>query len=712
MAEQPLDTEEMGADLPDGLIPPDDLDSQDSAEIFGEVPDESAPAAPIVSGPPVLLRDRYLIDTGKPLPELDCPSAKAYMVEDRRDLSIHLYALVCTPGLPVRLDSIRALKDDQIQGILPLIDWDSVDWPPFGQKAFVVIFQRPMGGRVISRLARKEVKITEYDMPRRVVEPIAEGLQALGGQDTPHRSIRPDNLYFLDEDMTEVVLGPHVVSPPGYDQPPMYEPIERAMAMPAGRGKGDESDDIFALGVTLVMLLLGHNPVAKVKDDDLLKSRVEFGSYTAICGGARLPMQMIEPVRSMLNDDPTARWTLSEIGNWLTGQKVAPFQKKPIPKADEPFKFRGLTHHSTRSLAHFFGRYPTDAVRAIKSDEFTAWAKKNFGKDGFADVITGVVQATKFHEGNHQGSDDFLIARVSTILDPAAPIRYKGLSFMPDGFGPLLAVEWVRNGNPQAPAETLTHEVHSIWFSAQPRLHRRLSELQKTFGQVRGLMSINDPGFGLERALYALNPSIACQSPLVIKDCVMTIENLLPALDHASNEADTSASPMDRHVAAFIAARFNEDIHPHLKALASTKSETAVVGMLSLLAFLQWKIRTPAVLGLSSWVGGLLGPAINAYHNRHTRQELEREIPRLVRKGSLPELFNLVDDAEKRREDNESFELARTEWIAAEEEIRDIEGAGDERLTRAERSGQQAAAMISITIALTVISVLAMIKLL
>ncbi|MBT7512464.1 MAG: hypothetical protein HN650_19010, partial [Rhodospirillaceae bacterium] len=93
-----------------------------------------------------------------------------------------------------------------------------------------------------------------------------------------------------------------------------------------------------------------------------------------------------------------------------------------------------------------------------------------------------------------------------------------------------------------------------------------------------------------------------------------------------------------------------------------------------------------------------------------TRQELERDIPRLVRKGSLPELFNLIDDAEKRREDNEGFEASRAEWLAAEEEIRDIEGAGDERLTKAERTGQQAAAMFAIIVALTVVSVLMLVE--
>ena len=249
-------------------------------------------------------------------------------------------------------------------------------------------------------------------------------------------------------------------------------------------------------------------------------------------------------------------------------------------------------------------------------------------------------------------------------------------------------------------------------FAGRERMSRPLIDAQKVFAQLRSLLNINDPGYGLERVVYESCPGFACQSPLIAKHNVLAIEQLLPAMEEAANTADMSSRPIDRHVAAFIAARFDQDIHPHLKALASPKDDTSVIGMLSLFAFLQWKLRTPPMLALSSWIGGLLGPAINAYHNRQTRDELEKEIPRLVRKGSLPELFNLIDDAEKRRDDSDGFQAARAEWLAAEEEVRDIEGAGEERLSKAERSGQQAAATISIMLGLSVVSILLMIEIL
>ena len=277
---------------------------------------------------------------------------------------------------------------------------------------------------------------------------------------------------------------------------------------------------------------------------------------------------------------------------------------------------------------------------------------------------------------------------------------------MLDGYGPMLASEWIRNNNPKPAADVLSHSITTFWQNADVDQAEKRTDITDDFSKQRGLLAIRDPGYGLERVLYETNPGMVCQSPYVIKEAVMLIEQLLPALDKAANEIETSAQPIDRHIAGFIAARFSEDIHPHLKALASNKSDTSIIGMLSLLALLQWKLKIPAMLALSSWVGGLLGPAINAYRNRRTRAELERLIPRLVRKGSLPELFNLVDDPDKRQADANGFSAGCVEWLAAESEIREIEDAGEERLTKAERSGQQVAAIISISIALIAIAIL------
>ena len=84
---------------------------------------------------PVLLHDRYLINPGTPLSDLDSPSAKAYLAEDRHDLGRKLFALICTPGLPPRTNVMAVLKGNAIPGLLSLVEWDTIDWPPLGERS-------------------------------------------------------------------------------------------------------------------------------------------------------------------------------------------------------------------------------------------------------------------------------------------------------------------------------------------------------------------------------------------------------------------------------------------------------------------------------------------------------------------------------------------------------------------------------------------------
>jgi len=703
MAESPLEVKEEFAP------PVPEEEEGEDLEIPDDLIQESPPTSqqpPTGGGETILFRDRFLVNTGRPLPQFDSPSAKAYDVEDRRDLGYKLFGLVCSPGLSVRGDLIKLFQSEQIQGFLQLIDWGVIDWRHLGQKTMLVIYEQPLGGRVIDRLARKEVKITEYDITRRIIEPLTASLQRLNSFNKVHRNIRPRNIYFLDEEMDEVVFGECVTTPSGHDQPAVYEPLERSMCSPGGRGSGDQFDDVFALGVTLLYLTLGYNPVSKLKPEELIYQRIEHGTYATLCGGARIPLSLLEPFRGMMSDDRVERWGYSEIAKWLDGQTMTPIQKRPAVRAEVPFIFLKKEHFNTKTLTRDFTLSPLEAMKVIREEAFHIWIRRNLNMPELAERIIGLVQSVDHHKDGFQGTDDFLLLRTNMILNPSAPIYYKGMTFMPDGIGSLLASEWLSTGSLQVSSEILRNDICHLWFEAQQSPLPSTNTHKKVLEQLKGIMAIKDIGYGIERVFYELCPSLPCQSPLIAKQYVMEIEGVLPALEEASNHTDTSTKPIDRHVAAFIAAHFKQDIHPHLRAMASPKPETAIIGILSLLALLQWKLKVPSLLGISSWVGGLLGPAIETYHNRQTRRDIEKDIPKLVRQGSLPEIFELIDNAEKRQSDTDGYSEAVQKYADAQHEIDDIEGAGSERLTKAERSGQQAAATISIVITFMVITML------
>ena len=144
--------------------------------------------------------------------------------------------------------------------------------------------------------------------------------------------------------MEDVVLGPNVTAPPGFDQTPSFETIYRAMCVPEGRGLGDVSDDIYALAVTFIHLILGYDPLANKKEEDLIFERLENGSYDNICSDTQIPLELIEPLRNMMLDDPVERWGAKEITAWITEQITNPVEAFSPKKAKAPFLFRNRQH--------------------------------------------------------------------------------------------------------------------------------------------------------------------------------------------------------------------------------------------------------------------------------------------------------------------------------------------------------------------------------
>ena len=665
--------------------------------------------APHVDHAPVIARDRFIFYPGKPLPEFDSPTAQAFEAEDKRDTR-PLFVMICQPTMPVRLRAMATMRGYDPPGILPLVEFMVIQWPPLGEKCLAVIMERPRGGRVVDAISSGKVKITEYDLPKLVMEPINTALQELNRQSLRHRAIRLETLYFMDEELTEIVLGECFTTPPGFDQPFLYEPIERAMAMPAGRGIGTFQDDVYAFGITVAMLLLGFDPTAKMSEEELLAMKVEVGTYAALCGKSRIPISLLEPLRGMLSDDPQHRWNAEALDQWVNGRQQTPIQRSTRPKTKGPIKFSGRDHKTPRTLAYSMSNHVAEAARLIRDGKCEMWVRQSLGLDNVGGRIQAAVMASKIATGKPGGSDDLLVSKVCMALDPGGPIRYKGFSFVPEGFGPAVALEYALKNSLQLPAEILNLELVDYWINLHdPDTFDDLG-LDKTFATLKRFITNTDMGYGIERCLYELNSGLPCQSDLVAKDYVAYIEELLPALDNVANTSAPTSRPIDRHIVAFIAARFRQDINPHLKALNAAEEETQLIGMVSLLALIQWRQRSGAVFGLSSWIGGLLGPVINTYHSRSTRREFEQQIPALVRQGSLPELFDLVDNADRRTQDAVEFETARIEFINDETEIESLITDENGMNESAMMTGERTAAMAAMVISMIAATILLLVK--
>lgn len=648
-----------------------------------------------------VLRRRYEIDPTFALPQFDSPTAQAFAARDQNSPGRKLFALICDPTLPPRSDAMAHFKGAEMRGMLPLVDWGVIDWPPAEQRRTVVVYEQPTGGRMLDALGAGG-RIQSHDISRLIIEPLVGLMRNLSSQSFPARAIRPDNLFYLDEERTQLVLGDCVTAPPGYDQPIVFETVERGMAGRIARGLGDLTDDYYALGVSIVVLLLGRDPTAGKSDAEVIFAKIQDGSYATLVGNERIPLTLLEPLRGLLSDDAVQRWTIQQLELWLDGRRLTPMQKKAARKSDRVLQFGGFEHLNVRTLAYVMGAKPAEGIKLIKDGTLETWLLRGMEAKELAASVANAPQWVSIANKDRGLPDDLLLTRVCMLLDPPAPIRYKGVAFMPDGFAPLLAADYIRTGGAQILGEAVIRELVPIWVDIQDPASPPPTGLKRDFTALRSQILLPEPGYGIERCLYELNQSLHCLSPHVIDDHVVEVPELLLALDDAAKRVDTKLLPVDRHVAAFIAARFAHDIEAHLRAFASKEPDISVLGMLSLLAVIQWRMGDKPLLGLASWVGGLLGPALAIYHSRTTRREVEREIPKLVRKGSLPELFNLFENTERRALDLNAYAKAKAEFLAAETEADQLLGEMKNAVA-SKRIGEQTAAMSSIVIALMIL---------
>ena len=678
----------------------------DGAPVIADSVAEAVAEVPTAPHGPVLLLDRYQIEPARPLSQLDSPSAKAFVAEDRRDTSREVFALIGMPGLPPRTNVMQVMRSGSMTGMVPLVDSGTVLWSPLGQRCLAMIFERPIGGRLAPTPFSTGHRISEHEVARQVVDPVVRALLRLSARGLTHRAVRPDNLFFMDTELREVVLGDCVSSPPGFDQPMVFETIERGMAGPGGRGEGTPAEDLYALGVTLAFILVGGNPVHNLTDDQVIRLKIERSSYGAICGNAPVPLSMIEPLRGLLSDNPEERWGFEEVQMWIAGGRRTPIQRRASRRADNGLIFNGREYFSPRTVAHAFAANPAEAAPIVRDGRLENWLRRQLMDAELSDTVLAAVEVSRAHQNDPLGSDDYLVCKVCIVLDTVGPIRYKGFAFIPEGFGPALAVEILRRGEVQVPAEIIARDIAGVWLDAQGRSRITYGSIEKLFTQLRMFLQTAEMGYGIERCLYHMNPGLPCQSPVVIQDYVTTVQGLMLALEEAAKRVDTKGRPMDRHIAAFIAVRFDQDVSRQLQALSGSDEERAMLSLLSLFAIMQQRLGVESLFGLSSWVGGHLGPAISSYRSRSTRRELEREMPRVVRQGSLPHLLNLIDNSENRQNDTDGYALAEAQYSAAETEIEEIEISDTARAESAETIGQQSAAMASIVLTMLIVCVL------
>lgn len=642
----------------------------------------------------VKLAERYEIQPSAPIPALNGVGGNAYTAKSLREKRIEPFAIICHASILPRMDVCSTVASLDNGTHMRLLDWGLVDWPQDRGRRYCLVFERPGGRRLMNALTDVIDPMPDEQITRQIVHPLVSALKEMSGRGVVHGAIRPTNLYFRDLASGGLMLGECVSAQPGYGQSVLLETVERGMSAPAGRGTGTAADDMYSLGVTLLILALGRNPVAGLDDEAIVQAKIERGSYPALVQQHRLPLAINEVVRGLLVDDPKQRWTLNDLDLWVAGRRLSPKQPQISRRAARPMEFQGQEYWHCRTLARGFARHVPAAATVIESGELDKWLRRSLGDDVRAEAVGNAIQTASSGKGGSQG--DRLVARVCMALDPAAPIRYRGRAMMPDGVATMLAEAFLRNESPQAVAEVIGNQLPMFWVNVQSDFKPEFVPLVQMYDQLRGFMERSAYGLGIERVLYEMNPTMPCMSGLVVKQLPTNPSELLRALDWLGAGGERHKDPIDRQVAAFLAARHKRSDDLLFTQLGSgIEPMRRVIAMLTILSDVQARTGVDGLTHLASWVQALLDPVFRRFHNRKTQELVRKQADGAVHNGRLTELLKVVDDPESLRRDRLEFEAAQIEYREADAEMEKVRHTIADRNSIVETSGRQVAAIVS-----------------
>lgn len=663
----------------------------------------------------ILLDGRYEIVARERLPKLDSPGVQAFVAHDREDPGRQLFALIAPGHLPCRFLGLLNKKPIQdIPAMWPraggIVDWPVGDGGSAANAANAVwgrrpalILDVPKGERAFPPGATWE-PFSEAQLVRVVITPLVQALQEFAALAVPHRAIRPDNLFHQVGNEGPLRLGECFSMPAGFGQPVIYETIENAIATPYGRGPGIVADDLYALGVLLLILHVGHDPTAGMTDEDIISAKITAGSFAALAGREKLSTTMAEVLRGLLNDKATDRWSLAQLTGWSIGQPFSPTMPHLPARAARPLRFGDFDHMTKPALAHAMSRRWPEALRLIDSPDFENWMKRSFNDEKVADHLIKLAIASG-GVGPGSAAKDRYLSRIIMWLNPQSPVCYQDFRVNVTGLGTMLAEAMERQQGLTSFADMLRGRLPQLWLNEQMQLNSSQLQFRRILEEVEKHIEKTGIGYGLERALYELDPLTPCRSPMIADFCVIHLNDLLPALDAALPGLPAETVPMDRHIASFIAAHLRRGIDHEISMLNVAQGgghgeAERRVAVLRLLAVVQQAYPNRKLPRLAEAMLALLAPALAQFHHAATRAAAEKQMRALAKDCDFAALALVFDpEGPNRRTDELGYTAAQRTYAHLLREQKWLEDGGLTHPQRTQPVGQRAAAVTSAFIA-------------
>ncbi len=648
------------------------------------------------SGGVAILNGEIEILCDRRLPHFDNGLVKAYAARPKGDEGREpFFALICENHLVPRSRNGPAFASIINANLVRLVASGALYWPLTGGRQYCFIYENTLGMPIMRSLDQQGLGWRQDHVMKAVVKPMIKVLIDLRNADIVHGNICPTRMFDGgDNTYEQILLGECLSAPPSCFQPVMFEPIERALCDPIARGRGTFEDDLYSLGVSLAVILRRKDPLQEKSEEEIIREKIEQGSYAALTGKERFTGAALEILRGLLYDDREQRWTLDEILVWMDGQHMSPKQSARRRKALRPVFFNGERYDRQALLAMDINKNQSEAIQLIENGNMEQWIRRSIEDTNIHGRYEQALETAQ-EFGRGPGYWDRLLTRVAIALDPEAPIRYKGLKVHPEGLPYALAEALALKKDIQSYADIINQQMVMYWLSSQSDLKVDIGTLLSRFDTCRAFLRQTGVGYGIERCLYFLCPEAHCMSDKVKKYHVRTPEELMYAFEELAKKPDRPELFIDRHIAAFLSVKDRKVIDPYMSELNATEHYRRILGNLKIMATIQKRARMEVFPALSRWICDVAAPLYDRYHDRDLREKTRNRVEKLKDSGDLTKIAAIFGDVDVAQRDFASFRAAMIEYAELREERQELESDMSDPETFGKETGKEVAALAS-----------------
>ena len=339
--------------------------------------------------------------------------AQVYLVErDGEEYVLKIYY----PTFNVNKKMLQAIYNFKFEMVVTLIDYGKVYVDGKSRNYELMVYLR--GGSLADYHLNGDI-----NKFRRIALQAAAALAYCHGNNILHKDVKPSNLFFRDEEHTEVVLGDFGISSmlendgklhqttqartPIYAAPEMYSDVIDGVV------EVTPAADFYSLGITLMYVWLGGNPMSS--NERVMMRQKSEGRLPRL---NELPERVKMIIQGMTVVNPLNRWGYDQVEKWFEGESPevdlsSPFLKYKSFIVDPD---RNLVADNIHELVPMLLENEKLAIGYLYNGRISSWLEQ-CGNDKLSTIVKDIV-VNKYPVDQHAG----LMAAVY-MMEPTYPYK-------------------------------------------------------------------------------------------------------------------------------------------------------------------------------------------------------------------------------------------------------------------------------------------------